>query len=142
MSSANLELVRSIYAAWESGDYSSAEWADPKIEYVIADGPAPGRWKGLRGLGEAWRSILTVWEEFHTEFVDEFRELDNERVLVLHRWGGRGKTSGLQLDQMPAKGATLFHLRDGKVIRAVTYLNRENALAELGLSSETASTRP
>jgi ketosteroid isomerase-like protein len=131
--SKNLDLVRSIYAAWERGDYSSAEWAHPEIEYVTADGPAPGRWTGLHGLGEAWRSILSAWEEFRTESVDEFRELDDQRVLVLHRWGGRGKRSGVELGQVPAKGASLFHLRNGKVTRAVTYFDRERALADLGL---------
>jgi hypothetical protein len=40
--SENLDLVRSLYVAFEEGDYSSVEWADSEIEFVIADGPDPG----------------------------------------------------------------------------------------------------
>src|SRR5512132_905256 len=108
MSQENVELVRSMYAAWEGGDYSSAEWAHPEIEYVFADGPTPGKWTGLVGMAEGWRGFLDAWEEFRTE-VDEYRELDGERVLVLVHFSARGKTSGLELGQIRTKGASLFH---------------------------------
>jgi ketosteroid isomerase-like protein len=54
-------------------------------------------------------------------------------VLVFVHWSGRGKTSGLELGQAQAKAAALFHVRDGKVRRLVTYWDRERALGDLGL---------
>jgi hypothetical protein len=47
MTSANLDLVCSIYAAWEQGDFGSVDWGHPEIEYVFADGPDPA-------AGQAW----------------------------------------------------------------------------------------
>src|SRR6478672_4110307 len=114
--SENLDLVRSIHAAHERGDYRSAEWADPEIEYVWADGPSPGVWTGLAEMAGAWRDYLSTWEEYRTA-VDEYRELDDERVLVLYTFYGRGKTSGLEVGQMRGKVAGLWHIRDGKVTR-------------------------
>ena len=131
--SENLDLVRSIYAAWEQGDWSSAEWADPEIESVYADGPSPGRWTGLAGMAQGTREAISVWENFRIE-VDDDRELDDERVLVLYRFGGRGKASGLDLERMQAKGAYLFQLSAGKVVRLVTYWDRDRAFADLGLA--------
>ena len=60
--SANLDLVRSIYAEWERGDFTSAEWAHPEIEYVWAEGPSPGRWKGVAAAGEGFRGWTSAWE--------------------------------------------------------------------------------
>jgi ketosteroid isomerase-like protein len=130
--SENLDLVRSIYAAFERGDYSSADWADPQIEYVIADGPSPGTWSGLAGMAEAWREILSAWDDFK-QAVEEYRELDPERVLVLVRNSGHGKTSGLELGQIAGSGAAVFEMRDGIVTRQVVYWDRDRALADLGL---------
>ena len=130
--SANLDLVRSIYAAWERGDWSSSAWADPDIETVMADGPAPGTWTGVAGMAEGWRDYLSTWEEYHSE-VEEYRELDDDRVLVLVHRIGRAKRSGIELADLAAKGAALYHVRDGKVTRQVVYFDRERAFADLGL---------
>jgi hypothetical protein len=89
-SAANLDLVRSIFAAWERGDFGSVEWADPEIEFVIADGPAPGSWNGLAGMVKGWRDFLSAWESWRGE-AEEYRDLDGERVLVLILGSGRGR---------------------------------------------------
>jgi ketosteroid isomerase-like protein len=133
MSQENVEIVRPIYAAWERGDFSWVGWAHPEIEYVIVEGPAPGRWRGLAGLEEGGLGILNAWTELRVQ-AEDCRRLDDTRVLVLTRLSGRGKTSGIDLQQMHAKGADILELRGGKVSRFVLYWNREHALADLGLS--------
>jgi ketosteroid isomerase-like protein len=138
--SANLDLVRSIYAAWERGDYSSAEWAHTEIEYVILNaGAFPDvSAKGRAEMREAARGNIEVWGEVRIE-ADEYRELDGERVLVLDHYSGRGKMSGLEMGQLGAKGGHLFHLDEGKVTRLVVYNDRERAPADLGLTPDTGT---
>ncbi len=135
MTSANLKFVRSIYAASEGGDFSSTAWAHPEIEFVIADGPSPGSWTGVAGMAESFRSYLIGWKDFRTQ-ADEYRELDDQRVLVLTRITARGKAGGLVAGQMRAKGATLYHISGDKVTRLVYYWDRDRALADLGLSPD------
>jgi ketosteroid isomerase-like protein len=133
--SSNLDLVRSIYAATERGDYSSAEWAHPEIEYVWVDGPSPGHWTGLAAMAEAWRDVLSAWRDFHVE-VEEYRELDEDRVAVLLRFRGRGRTSGVSLEELRTRGASVYQIRGGRVTRIVSCFDRERALAHLGLAPE------
>ena len=133
MSQENVELVRSIYAEWERGDYSSAAWAVADIECVFSDGPSPRRSRGLAAMAEASRDYLSAFEEYHQE-AKEFRALDSARVLVLVQRSGRGKRSGLELGQMQTQGAHVFHVRDGKVTSFVAYWDRDRALADLGLA--------
>jgi ketosteroid isomerase-like protein len=134
MGSASLDLVRSIYQDWERGEYfgGSGEWVDPEIEFVVEGGPEPGCWTGLDGLIEGARAILNAWEDWRPEAV-EYRELDDERILVLFHPSGRGKTSGLDVGDVAGKGANLFQVRGGKVTRIVAYWDVRRALADLGL---------
>jgi ketosteroid isomerase-like protein len=101
----------------------------PEIEFTSADGPDPGRWTGVASMAEVNRDFLSVWHDWRLE-AEEFRELDNERVLVFTRRGGRGERSGLEVSE-PA--ANLFHLQGGKVTKLLFYWERNRALADLGL---------
>ena len=134
MSRENVELVRSIYAAWERGYYGETHWVDPEIDCrFIGDTPGAGSFKGPDGMALAWREWLSAWEDFHVE-ADEYRELDAERVLVLARFAGRGRTSGLEIGQIWTKAASVFEIRAGKVAKLLLYTDHKRALADLGLS--------
>jgi|SRR5205823_9197826 len=130
--SENLDLVRSICEPFARGDWSSVEWVDPEIEFVVGDGPLAGKWTGLSGLIEGFREVLGAYDDYCT-VAEGFRELDDGRVLKFHSYSGRGKTSGMEIGQMGAKGADLFEIHNGKVIRLVIYFDRAHALADLGL---------
>jgi hypothetical protein len=64
---------------------------------------------------------------------DEYRELDDERVLVLTRRGGRGKTSGLEIERIQSKEAAVWHVRGGKVRKLVIHCDHTRALADFRL---------
>jgi ketosteroid isomerase-like protein len=99
---------------------------------TLAAGRAWPEWKTASATSSNAR------EGYHFE-ADEYRELDHERILALGRQSGRGKTSGLELGQMRAKGTALFQIRDGKVTKHVIYWDRDRALADLGLDPEADS---
>jgi ketosteroid isomerase-like protein len=131
MPSANLDLVRSIYADWERGDFSRADWAHSDIEFVRNAELEPERAEGIAGMAQMWRRWLAEWDGFRTGKVDEYRELDHSRVLVTGRMSGRGKASGAEVER---EFVNLFELREGRVARLTIYNNRERANADLGLA--------
>ena len=131
--SENLDLVRSLFADWQRGDWSPVEWADPEIEFVIADGPDRRTLKGLTAMADGWREFLTAWIGYGVQ-ADEIRELGDDTVLVLLHAVGRGRTSGVELGQTSRQGANLFHLSGGKVTRLAIYFDHTQALDDLGLA--------
>jgi hypothetical protein len=131
--SENLNLVRSIYVDWEHGEFDSADWAHPEIEYVSADGPDAGISTGLAEMAENFRTWLGLWEGFRLT-ADEYRLFGADNVIVFDHYSGHGKASGLDLGEIQeAPGAWVFFIREGKVVRMIRYMNGDRALADLGL---------
>ena len=83
-------------------------------------------------MAKAWRDVLSAYSDYRT-IVDELREIDEERVLVLGSVGGRGKASGIGAFEGMRTGAGVYQVRNGKVIRHVVYMDRDRALVDLGL---------
>jgi ketosteroid isomerase-like protein len=82
-------------------------------------------------MAKAWGNVLSAYTDYRTK-IDELREIDDERVLALGSFGGAGKASGIGAPE-GMKTASLWHVRDGKVIRHVVYMDRDRALVDLGL---------
>ena len=137
----NLELVHSILAGWERGNFRWVEWAHPQIEYAIVDEPGSEVGWGVAAMARTWRAFLSAWEDYRVE-AREFRELDDERVLVALTARGRGKTSGLDLGETRGgwRSANVFHVRGGKVTRLLSYFDRDRALADVGLAAQASPT--
>jgi ketosteroid isomerase-like protein len=131
--SANLDLVKSIYADWERGDWSSAEWADPEIEFRVVGGLESGSWTGVAAMAEAWATQLRAWHDLRA-VPEEFRELDGDRVHVLLKNEGRGRGSGIDLSEISTEAANVFTVHDGKVVSLFIYPDRARAIADLGLT--------
>ena len=56
------------------------------------------------------------------------------RILVLNHLAARAKASGIDVSRMHRNGAAILSLRDGLVMRYLSYFDRANALADLGLA--------
>jgi ketosteroid isomerase-like protein len=128
MSEANVEIVKEIFSAWERGDFTSNDWADPEIEFSIP-GPDLHVHRGIEAAGRAWAEWLGAFDEFSVageEFFDA-----GDKIVVQQVFRGKGKGSGIPIDEIP--GAAVFTLRDGKVTRFQGYVTLEEALASAGI---------
>jgi ketosteroid isomerase-like protein len=131
MSEENVELVRRAAAAFAAGDLDeAAKVLDPHVElYPPAEDPDVKRvYRGPDGARSWLQNWLEAWEEFEFR-VDEVIGAD-ERVVVVFSQRGRGKTSGVEIENQLAAVGTL---RDGKVVRGELYLDIDEAFGKAGI---------
>jgi ketosteroid isomerase-like protein len=130
--SVNVQLIRTAFERWNAGDRKPPlELFDPDVEIRTAIGDA-FRGEPFRGHEGAREWLAGLDENFETwDLVpEEFLER-GETIVVLGRIRARGRGSGIELDQ---DVGWVFHIRDGKMLRLHTFLDREEALAAGGIS--------
>ena len=83
-----------------------------------------GEWRGPDQIRTAVLEYLRSWEGLRNE-PERITDLGDDRVFVLERQIGRGRASGLVMER---EIASLFTLRNGRIIRWDSYWNRADVL--------------
>ena len=130
MAQENVEIIRSLHDAFLDGRVESAlTYFDEEAITDMTVRPDGRLHHGPHGMFEAMAEWLATWEEYRFE-PEDYIDLGDDRVVMLWREFGRGKGSEAQVE---ITGATVWTLRNGKVIRSKPYTDRAEALEAVGL---------
>jgi ketosteroid isomerase-like protein len=134
MSQENVEVVRRIYDAASRRDSATVlALYDPEVELdntrLQIVGGAGGVYHGHDGLRRFFRKWHDSWQKIEYDF-DELIEVGEQVISVVTR-RGRGRASGADVEW---RGALVWTIRQGKVVRVVWFRTCEEALEAAGLS--------
>jgi uncharacterized protein len=132
MSEENVEIVRDMTNRFAAGDRES--WRKVVAEDVIWDTsatsiPQAGVYEGHSGVERFFIDWLGTWENPLVENVELIDGGDS--VVVVFRWTGRGKASGVETETTMF---AVYDVKDGRVVRFRQYDTRQEALEAAGLS--------
>jgi ketosteroid isomerase-like protein len=136
MSQENVEHARRGLEAFNrtftEGTRDLYETLDPDVEWVPMSALLEGtRYRGHDGVRQWMEEMKRDWTSYEIR-PEHFRDLGDDRVLVLGSWRAHGRGGDLRLD-IP-QGAWLLHYRNGKTVRMQTFTERKKALEAAGLS--------
>jgi ketosteroid isomerase-like protein len=132
MSQENVEIVRGVIEAFNRRDVDAIfECVNSDIEWfpAVPVSFGGGALRGREGIEAYLRDVSDTWEAYRVVGQD-FRDLGEDRVLVLSRVEGRGAVSGGMVD---AAMGQIFDFRDGQISRVRTYLDHGQALKAVAL---------
>ena len=126
--SENLDLVRSIFAAWERGNFASAiEPLAADIRFSAAQPEGQAMASGRVEMARFMRDFLASWDRYWIKLHD-LQELAPGRFLAAATQYGRGKDSGAETS-MPAFIAIAF--RGGEIAQLEFFYDHASAVAAL-----------
>ena len=131
MSRANVELTHRVIDAFNRRDVDAIfECVSPDVEWFPAMSVTFGDGlRGREGVESYVREVSDAWEEYRV-VAQDFRDLEEDRVLVLSRVEGRGAGSGGLVE---TEMGQVYDFRDGRIERVRTYLDHREALKAVGL---------
>lgn len=134
MSTETVEVVRRAWEAfWLRRDNETAlALYDPEVQIDLTAVPhigQAGTYSGVEGVQEWIRDLLASFEHMNSA-VEEWIDA-GDQVIAMIRLYGRGKRSGVSVDDLQAH---LWTVRDGRLSRLQVFATRADALEAAGLS--------
>lgn len=129
MPPSNVDVVKSVVGAFNSGDFPVAmELLTEDVEFDWSRRMLDG--EVVRGRDEVQRflqGVREIFEEIHIP-AEELTDLGDGLVLLVGTARFKGRVSGLDVE---ASAANLWTVRAGKVSRFRFYQTQEDALADV-----------
>ena len=133
MSKENVEIVRRVMRCFADGDMEAA-LADihpqATLDWSNSNAPDSGVYTGHT----AWRAFMRARDEALGERRFDSVELltpADDTVVLIGREQERGRASGIEVE---SRGAAVWTLREGKIIRFTIYQSSDEALKAVGLA--------
>jgi len=127
VSQENVEVVGDYLRAFADGGIDAmVEFMDRDVDWRAIEG-APDDVGEMHGR-EAMRRYIQDWVDMFddiTNVPEELVDLGDDRVLAVQHVTGRAKGSGIETE---LRYAVVYTLRDGKIVHAREYIDRQQAV--------------
>jgi ketosteroid isomerase-like protein len=134
MSQENVEIVRAVFAAWNTGDMNAVrDLLNPEVVVRGPEGwPEPGPFVGREAVMREWEQLRETWDADALVPISDF--LDGaDHVVVRFIWRGAGYGPEANLEM-----TTVYTVRQRKVLYQEFFWDHAEALEAVGLSEQDA----
>jgi ketosteroid isomerase-like protein len=134
MSEGNVEGLRRVVQAYNARDIDAfTAYFDPSGEFHAAFAAVGGGvYHGHEGVRKFFRDIEDAWGEDNSLEPEAYFDL-GEHTLAFHVLRARGRHSGAEVSTPIAH---VFRWREGLIAYAKSYVHKEEALRDLGVSED------
>jgi ketosteroid isomerase-like protein len=129
------EQVEAAVAALNARDFEALGEMPfhPDMEFrSVLTAVEGGTYHGIQGLRQWAQDMDSIFQRVNNELID-FREVDDERALVVVRITGRAKASGAPFDE---RRTQIWTWRNGKMWRNEVFSDPRDAFKAAGISEK------
>ena len=129
----DVEVVRSVFDAWNSGDMQAFRDGYAEDAVLVTDPrfPEGGTFEGTAEVERFFDGLRQGWEGGRSYARDPQLSEAGERVMATFEWRGTGETSGIDVF---FDTTALFTVRGNRIAQVEFYFDHDEALKAAGLA--------